>query len=471
MAVKRINIIRGINVMQNLMLFAALITGAVSGLVIGILVTKLRSGKEAAEAAAALAKSQAETAAALAKGQAEAESLNRQLQETKEESVKSRKEALEAQQKNFDETVEKVKAEMLIAAEKMLKDRQKDFTESNGQNLGQILNPLKDSIEKMKKAMEESTMKQVELGSALRENINNAMKFSENAKMSADELSNALKLKNKTMGNWGEMLLDNLLTSLGLTKGVHYDTQTKICDADGKSVRTEENKSLIPDVILHLDRNREVIIDSKVSLKAFVDYANALSDPEREKALGELIASIENHVNELSKKDYAKYIKPPKVKMDYVIMFVPHYAALWTALNAKPGLWQNAMEKNVYIADEQTLYAALRIIRMTWTQIVQNEKYEKVFDLANTMIERVGMFMEFYKGIGKNLDDAKAAFEKGYKKLQPGGQSVLTTCSDLIKIGARQSAKHKIPELAGTDMIQLPLSEENISESEEENEF
>lgn len=455
----------------TLLTLSVALISAVLGLMIGFLIAKLRSGKEASEAAAALAKSQAETAAAVAKSQAEAESLNRQLRETREESEKSKKEALESQQKNFDETIEKVKAEMLVAAEKMLKERQKDLTESNGQNIGQILNPLKDSIEKMKKTMEESTLKQVELGSALRENINNAMKFSENAKMSADELSNALKLKNKAMGNWGEMLLDNLLTSLGLTKGVHYDTQAKICDADGKTVRTEENKSLIPDVILHLDQNREVIIDSKVSLKAFVEYANATSDPEREKALGELIGSIENHVSELSKKDYSKYIKPPKVKMDYVIMFVPHYAALWTALNAKPSLWQNAMEKNVYIADEQTLYAALRIIKMTWTQIVQNEKYEKVFDLANTMIERVGMFMEFYKGIGKNLDDAKAAFDKGYKKLQPGGQSILTTCGDLVKIGAKQSCKHKIPEIAGTDVLQLPLSEENDSGSEEGNEL
>lgn len=466
--------------MEFITFIIALIIGAVLGAAIGVLVMKLRSAKDIvaaaealaaskAEAAAELAKNQAEAASAIAKSQAESENLRQLLAETKEESEKSRKEALETQQKHFNETIEKVKAEMRVATEQMLKDRQKDFTESSGQNLDQILKPLKDSIATMKKTMEESTLKQAELGSSLSENIKNAMRFSENAKTSADELSNALKLKNKAMGNWGEMLLDNLLASLGLTKGVHYDTQAKICDADGKTVRSEDNKSLIPDVILHLDQNREVIIDSKVSLKAFVDYANAESNTEREKALGELIASIESHVSELSKKDYSKYIKPPKVKMDYVIMFVPHYAALWTALNAKPGLWQDAMEKNVYIADEQTLYAALRIIKMTWTQIVQNEKYEKVFELANTMVERVGMFMEFYKNIGDSLDKAKTAFDKGYGKLQPGGQSILTTCGELIKIGARQSAKHKIPELAGTDMIQLPLSEESLSKEENGN--
>lgn len=449
-----------------LTLFLALIVGVVLGTVVGFLAAKLCFLKDVASASAALAKSRTESAAALAKSQTETENLQHLLAETKEASEKNKMEMLELQQKRFDETLAKVKAEMRVATEQMLKDRQKDFTESNDRNLGQILNPLKESIEKMKKAMDDSTLKQVELGSSLSENIKNAMRFSENAKMSADELSNAMKLKNKALGNWGEMLLDDLLTSLGLTKGVHYDVQTKICDADGKTVRTEENKSLIPDVILHLDQNREVIIDSKVSLKAFIDYANAQSVQESEKALTALIESLENHVNELSKKDYSKYIKPPKVKMDYVIMFVPHYAALWTALNAKPSLWHSAMEKNVYIADEQTLYAALRIIRMTWVQIVQNEKYEKIFDLADTMVERVGMFMEYYKNIGKSLETANKAFDDGYKKLQPGGQSILTTCRELLKAGAKQNPQHKISELATKDVKSLPLSKES-SESED----
>lgn len=449
-----------------LTLFLALIVGVVLGTVVGFLAAKLCFLKDVASASAALAKSRTESAAALAKSQTETENLQHLLAETKEANEKNKMEMLELQQKRFDETLAKVKAEMRVATEQMLKDRQKDFTESNDRNLGQILNPLKESIEKMKKAMDDSTLKQVELGSSLSENIKNAMRFSENAKMSADELSNAMKLKNKALGNWGEMLLDDLLTSLGLTKGVHYDVQTKICDADGKTVRTEENKSLIPDVILHLDQNREVIIDSKVSLKAFIDYANAQSVQESEKALTALIESLENHVNELSKKDYSKYIKPPKVKMDYVIMFVPHYAALWTALNAKPSLWHSAMEKNVYIADEQTLYAALRIIRMTWVQIVQNEKYEKIFDLADTMVERVGMFMEYYKNIGKSLETANKAFDDGYKKLQPGGQSILTTCRELLKAGAKQNPQHKISELATKDVKSLPLSKES-SESED----
>ena len=428
----------------------ALAIGAVFGFFIGMLFVKLRF------------------AAGTAKNQAENENLKHLLAETKEANEKNKREALEFQQKKFDETIEKVKAEMRVATEQMLKDRQKDFTESSGQNLDQILKPLRDSIATMKKTMDDSTLKQAELGSSLSENIKQAIQFSENAKASADELSNAMKLKNKAMGNWGEMLLDDLLTSLGLTKGVHYEVQAKICDADGKTVRSDDNKSLIPDVILHLDQNREVIIDSKVSLKAFIDYANAPENSsEREKALGELLTSIENHVNELSRKDYSKYIKPPKVKMDYVIMFVPHYAALWTALNAKPSLWQSAMEKNVYIADEQTLYAALRIIKMTWIQIVQNEKYEKVFEKADEMIKRVGMFMDYYKKIGESLQNAKSNYEDGYKKLQPNGQSILTTCRELLKIGAKQNKQYKISELSEANAIPLPSSDESSEEAEE----
>ena len=364
---------------------------------------------------------------------------------------KRHSEAIAAQQARFDETLEKVAAQMRSATDEMLKQRQKEFAESSNTNLGQIVTPLRETIEKMKETMHNSTLKQTEMSSEMKANLENMMRHSEAAKQSADELARVFKHRSKVQGDWGERVLDELLESQGLTRGRHYDIQTTIRDASGNTVKSDSGSIMRPDVVLHLDNNREIIIDSKVSLTAFMDYVNAETDEERQQFLKAHVDSIQKHVKELSTKDYSSYIQPPKVKMDYVIMFVPHTGALWSALNAQPDLWRKAMESNVFIADEQTLFAALRIVSLTWRQIAQAENHEKVYALANEIIERVAMFMEKYNAIGKAIDNAAAAFEDGKKKLVPGGQSILNSCAKLEKLGAKQSKKHPLPQIGDAE--------------------
>ena len=379
---------------------------------------------------------------------------DKKAQEAMEAQEKRHNQAIKAQQDLFDETMEKVTAQVKSATDDMLKQRQKEFAESSNTNLGQIVNPLRETIEKMKQTMSDSTLKQTELSSEMKANLENMMKHSAAAKESADELARVFKHRSKVQGDWGERVLDELLSSQGLTQGVHYETQATIRDNDGNVVRTDTGGNLRPDVIMHIDSNREIIIDSKVSLTAFMDYVNAETEDERQKFLKAHIESIQKHVKELSKKDYSSYIKAPKVKMDYVIMFVPHTGALWTALNAQPDLWRNAMEQNVFIADEQTLFAALRMINLTWTQIAQAQNHEKVYELANEIIERVGMFMESYESIGKAIANAQKAYNDGGKKLAPSGQSILNTCAKLNKLGAKQSSKHPIKQIEGAIEIE-----------------
>lgn len=357
------------------------------------------------------------------------------------------KEAMTAQQSRFDETIEKVTAQMKTATETMLKERQKEFAESSNTNLGQIVTPLKDTIDKMKKAIDESTLEQTKLGGEMKSHVENMIRQSEAAKKSAEELTRAFKHGSKVQGDWGETVLDELLESQGLTKGVHYELQPYLRDANGEVIKSDEGAKMRPDVILHLDQSRDVIIDSKVSMTAFMDYVNAENEDDKERFLKAHVNSINEHVKELSKKDYSSYIMAPKVKMDYVIMFVPHTGALWTALNAQPDLWRKAMEKNVYIADEQSLFAALRIVNLTWRQIVQAQNHEKVFELANEMLDRVGLFMKKYQAIGRALETATNAYNEGEKKLQPSGQSIVQTCNKLTKLGAKQSLKNPIPQL------------------------
>lgn len=361
-------------------------------------------------------------------------------------------EAVEAMEQRFRETMDKVTAQVKTATESMLKDRQKEFAESSSNNLGQIVTPLRETIEKMKRAMDENTAKQTSMSGEMKANIENMMRQSMAAKESTDELTRVFKHGAKVQGDWGETILDELLQSQGLTNGIHYDTQATIKDASGNTVKTEEGGLMRPDIIMHLDQRRELIIDSKVSLTAFMDYVNADNEDDRQRYLKLHVESIQKHVKELSMKDYSSYIQPPKVKMDYVIMFVPHTGALWTALGAQPDLWRRAMEKNVFIADEQTLFAALRIINLTWTQIIQAQNHEKVYALANEMLNRVGQFWKEYEAMGRALKKVNEAYENGQKKITDGGQSINTTANQLIKLGARQSDKNPLPAINTSDM-------------------
>ena len=403
--------------------------------------------KEASEQLEATKK---EASDLLAKTKAEAEA---QQQKALAEKDAAWNDIMKGQEQRFNETMARMSEQMKNATADMLKDRQKEFADSSNQQLGQIVNPLRETIDKMKQTMVDTTLKQTEMSSVLKDNIERSMQQAMAAKKSAEELANALKHGSKVQGDWGEAVLDELLTSQGLVRGIHYDTQAVIRDAQGNTVHTDDGATLRPDVILHLDQRREVIIDSKVSLTAFLDYANADNEADRQRFLKTHIDSLQKHVKELSTKDYSAYVQPPKVRMDYVIMFVPHTGALWTALNAQPDLWRKAMEQNVFIADEQTLFAALRIISLTWTQIRQAENHEQVYRLANEMLDRVGQFMKKYTAIGKALKTATTAYDDAERKLQPSGQSILQTCAKLQKLGAKQSDKNPLPQLIDIDEV------------------
>ncbi len=446
--------------METFIIIISIMVGALIGALITALVLQNKNGKVAAQVSvlASQLKTEEEKSASLIQEkernfQRTLDEKERSFQNALDEKERVHREALQAQQRQFEETMAKVSAQMKVATDEMLKQRQKEFADASNQNLGQIVNPLRETIDQMKQVMAENTEKQTKMGGEMKANIENMMRQSEAAMKSADELNRTFRLGNRVQGDWGETILDELLESQGLKRGIHYDTQPYIRDAAGNIIHTESGSTMRPDVILHLDQRREVIIDSKVSLTAFMDYANATTEEERKRLLKAHIDSLKSHVRELSTKDYSAYIKPPKARMDYVIMFVPHSAALWTALNAQPDLWRNAMSQNVFIADEQTLFAALRIINLTWTQIAQAQNHEKVYALANEMLERVGQFMKKYDAIGQALKRATQAYEEGGNKLAPSGQSILTTCVKLQKLGAKQSDKNPIPQLTDIDNI------------------
>lgn len=413
------------------MIIAVAVLSAVLGIVIGFLMARVKS--------------------AVLQSQLEAET--RKVGEVREEAerriaeIEHRHEnSLNEQRVHFDDLSKRLVAEAKNATEEMVKLREKQMAESGHATMEQLVNPLKETIAKMEKTMNETTLQQTNANSALKEVLKQSIASNDVAKRTAEDLVRAFKHDSKIQGDWGECVLEELLTALGLEEGVHFDVQASIRDAGGATVRSDTTGSLLrPDVIVHLDKTKDVIVDSKVSMKDFLDYVAAEGSDQRKELLKKHIESLKKHVKELSAKDYSRYVQSPKKTMDFVIMFVPRSAALWVALNEEPSLWRDAMEKNVFIADEQTLYAALRMIKLTWRQIQQAENQQKVFDLANEMLNRVGQFVKQMKVIGDSLDKAQKAYKTGMSKFAEKGASVVTTCRKLEQLGAKQDSNCPLP--------------------------
>ena len=382
--------------------------------------------------------SQANQRAADLEGQlAEAkEETRRQVQAAREESDNLHKKSMEELEQRFNVTISKVSAEMEAKTGQMLQARQKEFSELSSLSLKQIMDPLKQDIDNLKKTMSDDAKEQIGLKAQMQEQVKQMMQCSEAARKSADDLAAAFMHGSKMQGDWGETILEELLASQGLKEGIHFETQHTMADTKGATLINDNNSSMRLDVVLHLDETRDVIIDSKVSLTAYVQYVNAENDEDRKKYLKAHVDSIKKHVTELTKKDYSSYVKPPHVSAEYVIMFVPHAGALWTALQEDHTLWRWAANQDILISDEQTLYGALRMVSTMWKQVQQVQNQKKVYELADEMVKRVGMFLKHYNDLGEALQRLSDSYADGQKKLAEKGQSIVSTSKKLIDLGA-----------------------------------
>lgn len=374
---------------------------------------------------------------------------------------RAHEEAMKVMRQQFDEAMDQMKDQARLATDELLKARQQEFKASSSEALGTLLTPVKEKMDELRKEMLANSDVHKTAQSAIKSDVESLMKYTGRVARSTDQLAAAFKYGNKLQGTWGETILEEILSSQGLTKGVHFDVQPTITDAEGRTVHTEDGSALRPDVIIHLDRRREVIVDAKTSLADYVNYVNAENEEDRARCLRAHIDSIRKHVKELARKDYASYIQPPKMSAGYVIMFVPNMGALWTALNQEPELWRWAADQNVYIADEQSLYGAIRIVQLTWTQVQQAENHEKVYALAGEMMDRVDKFLSSYEAVGKSLENAMKAYGEAGRKLAPNGQSITTTAIKLAKMGAR---KGKQIEKALLDVDEIGALEEGDRE-------
>lgn len=359
-----------------------------------------------------------------------------------------------------------IKEQMNTASEKILKERAEQLSLANKEQLTGILNPLQTHIQQMREAVEKSDREQTATMQRLDASIKTSFQLSREVGERADKLAQALTGENKTQGNFGELKLKQLLEDMGLEEGVQFELQETMRDTDGRIVYEEEGHRMIPDAILHFPDKRDVIIDSKMSFTAFEDYHNAEDERQKQDALKRHIASMRAHANELSKKNYTRYIKDNRGKLDFVLMYVFSESALQLALTNAPTLWKEAYDKGVVISGSQNLYMMLRVLEMTWRQVRQVENQGQIMQLANLMIDRVQLFAERLSEVKRQLDKTSEAFEKVEASAADSGQSIITTARQLLKMGATENTKRKktLKEVAGNDTeTQIANPDENKS--------
>lgn len=390
-----------------------------------------------------------------------------QLAEMKEQYAKQLQDLKTQQMEQMEQQMTLIKEQMNTASEKILKERSEQLSEKNKEALASILNPLKDGITQMKDAVEKSGQEHKETMVRLDATIKHSIEQSREVGERADKLAQALTGENKTQGNFGELRLKQLLEDMGLEEGTQFEEQTTMRDSSGRAIQDEDDgHRMIPDIILHFPDERDVIIDSKMSFKAFENYHNAENDMQRQEALTRHIASVRQHVNELSRKNYSAYIKEGRGKLDFVLMYVFSESALQLALMNEPTLWKEAYDKGVIITGSQNLYMMLRVLEMTWRQVRQIENQELMMKTANTIIDRVQLFYERILNLDEMLNKTKNAFEKLKISTGPSGQSIQVAAKNLIKYGAKTNPKRNF-QLKNTEEEPLPL-EDNVEQNDSE---
>ena len=345
--------------------------------------------------------------------------------------------------------------EFKLMASEALKQQSEDLKnqlkESNSSQLSLVLTPFKEKLEQFGKNVQETHEKGQKERIELKSEVNKLVEQNENLKNEANQLTKALRGDVKMQGNWGEMVLEKLLERTGLTKGREYTVQ--------ESVTNEEGKRYQPDVVLHLPDEKNIIIDSKVSLVAYERFVNAESVENQSKALKDHLISIKNHIKGLSEKNYQNLYG---VSLDFVILFVPIEGAYSVALQAEPGLYQEAFDKNIAMVSATSLWSTLRTVGTLWRQERQNANVQEIIRQASDLYDKFVGFSEELVKVGNQMDTAKRSYENSMKILSEGKGNLVRRTENLRVLGLKNS------KTVNTNLVDRGMQENNKNNSLEE---
>ena len=341
-------------------------------------------------------------------------------------------ERLEEQQTAHQRTRERLHTEFENLSNRLLDEKSAKFTQQNQEQLGRLLNPLREKIQAFEAGIEKRFLEETRDRVGLKKEIENLRLLNQQLSQDANNLASALKGNNKTQGDWGELQLERLLEKAGLQKGIHFDAQPSYKDSDGQTKR--------PDFVIHLPEKKTLIIDSKVSLKAYEQFFQAESEAEQQRLLRAHVDSLRQHIRNLSSKDYPRLydIHTP----DYLLLFVPIEPAFALAVQEDPQLFLDALDANVVLVSTSTLLATMRTVGYIWKQEKQKSSVLEIARQSGLLYDKFVGFVEDLKGIGYRLDQAQSAYSSAMNKLNDSrkfGDTLVGRAERIRELGADAS--------------------------------
>ena len=357
-----------------------------------------------------------------------------QMARVKAETELSAERRMMAEKVRSQEEVERTMREQFKAlAGDVLGEQSRRFKEENRESMDLILKPFKDNIVEFRTRVESIFTHQNEQSGVLKNELQRLMELNVQITTETTNLTNALRGNSKVQGDWGEVILETILDNSNLIRGVHYQTQLNVKDEAGSNLR--------PDVVLYLPNNKQIVIDSKVSLTAYVNYVSAQTEAERRVAMAAHIASVRQHVKELSAKKYQQLMQSP----DFVVMFVPNEPAFLDALKEDHTIWSDAYDKKVVVSSPTNLFALLKLVDDLWRRDDQTKNQENIIKFGVTLYEQLVAFTAALEGVGAGLEQARAKYDEAYKRLCHGNNNIVRVGEKLRRLGLptakRQSAR------------------------------